>query len=138
MTGILVALIYMVGQFVAISMVLSWLFGISYHTALMISALIVTAYVIMGGLYAVAWSSLIQGLMLIVGVLLVAPAVVRSAGGLTHINAVLAGIDPNFVQPWYPSWYPENGGPCAFTPSPIPSSSLHALLLVALHATGFR
>jgi SSS family solute:Na+ symporter len=112
-TGILVSLIYMVGQFVAISMGLSWLFGISYHTALMISALIVTAYVIMGGLYAVAWSSLIQGLMLIVGVLLVAPAVIRSAGGLTHINAVLAGIDPNFVQPWYPSWYPEMAGPYA-------------------------
>jgi len=112
-TGILVSLIYMVGQFVAISMVLSWLFGISYHAALILSALIVTAYVIMGGLYAVAWSSLIQGLMLIVGVLLVAPAVIRSAGGLSSINAVLAGIDPNFVQPWYPSWYPELAGPYA-------------------------
>ena len=112
-TGILVSLIYMVGQFVAISMVLSWLFGISYHAALILSALIVTAYVIMGGLYAVAWSSLIQGLMLIVGVLLVAPAVIRSGGGLSSINAVLAGIDPNFVQPWYPSWYPELAGPYA-------------------------
>ncbi|MDD2638936.1 MAG: sodium:solute symporter family protein [Methanothrix sp.] len=112
-TGILVSLIYMVGQFVAISMVLSWLFGISYHAALMISALIVTAYVIMGGLYAVAWSSLIQGMMLIVGVLLVGPAVIRSAGGLSSINAVLAGIDPNFVQPWFPDWYPGAAAPYA-------------------------
>ena len=112
-TGILVSLIYMVGQFVAISMVLSWLFGISYHSALLISALIVTAYVIMGGLYAVAWSNLIQGLMLILGVVIVAPMVISSAGGLTHINTVLAGIDPNFVQPWFPSWYPGEAGPYA-------------------------
>jgi len=112
-TGILVSLIYMVGQYVAISMVLSWLFGISYQTALIISALIVTAYVIMGGLYAVAWNNLIQGMMLILGVLIVAPAVIQSAGGLTHINTVLAGIDPNFVQPWYPNWYPSAEGPYA-------------------------
>ncbi|MHC1623920.1 MAG: hypothetical protein ACXQTR_04955, partial [Candidatus Methanospirareceae archaeon] len=25
------------------------------------------------------------------------------ADGLTHINEVLAGIDPNLVQPWFPS-----------------------------------
>jgi sodium/proline symporter len=112
-TGILVSLIYMVGQYVAISMVLSWLFGISYHTALIISALIVTAYVIMGGLYAVAWNNLIQGMMLIIGVIIVAPAVIHSAGGLAHINTVLAGIDPNFVQPWFPDWYPEAAGPYA-------------------------
>ncbi len=103
----------MVGQYVAISMVLSWLFGISYHTALIISALIVTAYVIMGGLYAVAWNNLIQGMMLIIGVIIVAPAVIHAAGGLTHINTVLAGIDPNFVQPWFPDWYPEAPGPYA-------------------------
>jgi len=112
-TGILVSLIYMVGQFVAISMVLSWLFGISYHSALLISALIVSAYVIMGGLYAVAWSNLIQGLLLIAGVLIVAPMVISSAGGLSYINEVLAGIDPNFVQPWFPSWYPGEAGPYA-------------------------
>lgn len=112
-TGILVSLIYMVGQYVAISMVLSWLFGISYHTALIVSALIVTAYVIMGGLYAVAWNNLIQGLMLIIGVIVVAPAVIHSAGGLAHINSVLSELDPNFVQPWFPDWYPQAAGPYA-------------------------
>jgi sodium/proline symporter len=32
-----------------------------------------------------------------------APPVIASAGGLAHIDTVLAGIDPNFVEPWYPS-----------------------------------
>jgi len=116
-TGILVSLIYMVGQYVAISMVLSWLFGISYHQALLISALIVTAYVIMGGLYAVAWNNLIQGLMLIIGVIVVAPAIIMAAGGMTHINTVLASLDPNFVQLWYPQMNPPYAGYAFATPA---------------------
>ena len=34
-----------------------------------------------------------------------APPVIMSAGGLDHISTVLAGIDPNFVEPWYPTAY---------------------------------
>jgi len=116
-TGILVSLVYMVGQYVAISMVLSWLFNIPYHTALLISALIVTAYVIMGGLYAVAWNNLIQGMMLIIGVLIVSPVIIQSAGGLAHINAVLANIDPNFIQLWYPQTHPPYAGYAFATPA---------------------
>ncbi|HOS67366.1 MAG TPA: sodium:solute symporter family protein, partial [Methanoculleus sp.] len=41
----------------------------------------------------------------ILGVLLMAPPVIMSAGGLTHINTVLAGVDPNFVGPWFPEAY---------------------------------
>lgn len=115
--GILVSLIYMVGQYVAISMVLSWLFDVPYTMALVISAVIVTIYVVMGGLYAVAWSNLIQGGMLIIGVLVVAPAVIASAGGLAHINAVLAGIDPNFVELWYPQMQPPYAGYAFATPA---------------------
>jgi len=33
------------------------------------------------------------------------PLLIMSAGGLTHINEVLAGIDPNLVQPWFPTAY---------------------------------
>ncbi|MHC1630767.1 MAG: sodium:solute symporter family transporter [Methanotrichaceae archaeon] len=105
-TGILISLIYMVGQYVAISMVLSWLFGVSYQTALVVSALIVTSYVIMGGLYAVAWNNLIQGCLLIIGVLIVAPVVISAAGGLAHIDTFLASIDPNYVKLWYPQMHP--------------------------------
>ncbi len=31
------------------------------------------------------------------------PLVLLKAGGLTHINEALADIDPNLVQPWFPS-----------------------------------
>ncbi|WP_292396225.1 sodium:solute symporter family protein [Methanoculleus sp. UBA303] len=102
-SGIVVSLIYLVGQYAAISIVLVWLFGIPHWQALLISGVIITAYTVVGGLYAVSWTGLFQGGILIFGVLLMAPPVIASAGGLAHINTVLAGVDPNFVEPWFPS-----------------------------------
>ncbi|BBL68028.1 sodium:solute symporter family protein [Methanoculleus chikugoensis] len=102
-SGIVVSLIYLVGQYAAISIVLVWLFGIPHWQALLISGVIITAYTVVGGLYAVSWTGLFQGGILIFGVLLMAPPVIMSAGGLAHINTVIAGIDPNFVEPWFPS-----------------------------------
>ncbi|MDD4253696.1 sodium:solute symporter family protein [Methanoculleus horonobensis] len=102
-SGIIVSLIYLVGQYAAISIVIVWLFGIPHWQALLIAGVIITAYTVVGGLYAVSWTTLFQGGILIFGVLLMAPFVVMSAGGLTHINTVIAGIDPNFVEPWFPS-----------------------------------
>ena len=104
-SGIVVSLIYLVGQYAAITIVLVWLFGIPHWQALLISGVIITAYTVVGGLYAVSWAGLIQGGILILGVLLMAPPVIMSAGGLTHINTVLAGVDPNFVGPWFPEAY---------------------------------
>ncbi|HOI14438.1 MAG TPA: sodium:solute symporter family protein, partial [Methanoculleus sp.] len=101
--GIVVSLIYLVGQYAAISIVLVWLFAIPHWQALLIAGVIITAYTVVGGLYAVSWTTLFQGGILILGVLLMAPPVIMSAGGLDHINTVIAGIDPNFVEPWFPS-----------------------------------
>lgn len=102
-SGIIVSLVYLVGQYTAISIVLVWLFGIPHWEALVISGVIITAYTVVGGLYAVSWTTLIQGGILILGVFLMAPFVIASAGGLSHINTVIAGVDPNFVEPWFPS-----------------------------------
>jgi len=94
---LITSVIYLTGQYRVISLVLARLLGITNVQALLIGAGIVMAYVIMGGLYAVAWTTLIQGLILIFGVLSTAPFVISGAGGLTHINEVLGGIDPNYL-----------------------------------------
>ncbi len=104
--GIVVSMIYLVGQYIAISIVLKELFDIPYQYALVAGAVIVMGYTILGGLYAIGMASLIQGLMILAGVILVAPPVISAAGGLTHINTVLASIDPNYVSLWYPQMHP--------------------------------
>lgn len=103
--GIVVSLIYLVGQYTAISIVLVWLFDVDHRIALIIAAVIITVYTVIGGMYAVSWTTLIQGGILIAGVFIMAPLVIISAGGLEHINEVLSSIDPNMVQPYYPSAY---------------------------------
>ncbi len=126
--GITVSLIYLVGQYTAISIVLIWLFGIEHWQALIIAGIIITTYTVIGGLYAVSWTTLIQGLILIFGVVAIAPVLIMRAGGLAHINEVLSGIDPNFVQPWYPS--PVYAGYAFATPEFLLSFGI--LLMVGL------
>ena len=121
--GIIVSMIYLVGQYTAISIVLMWLFAIPLWLALIIATLVVTIYTTIGGLYAVAWAALIQSIILIVGVAIMAPIIIFYAGGFTHINSFMASIDPGLVQPWM-------SGGMVFTPAYLVSFGL--LLIVGM------
>ena len=101
--GIIVSLIYLVGQYTAIAIVLIWIFQVPLWLALVIATLVTMAYTAIGGLYAVAWASLIQSIILIVGVLVMAPLIIWYAGGFTHVNQFIGTINPNLVMPWNPS-----------------------------------
>ncbi len=121
-SGIVVSMIYLAGQYTAVSIVLMWIFNLPHWIALLLGAFIVTVYTVIGGLYAVTWTTLIQGLILIVGVVVMAPLVIMKAGGFSHINEVMAGHNPDLVQPWVA------GG--LFTPEYVVSFSL--LLMIGL------
>lgn len=123
-SGIVVSMIYLAGQYTAISIVLMWLFGLPHWLALIIGAAIVTVYTVIGGLYAVAWTTLVQGLILILGVVIMAPIVIQAAGGITHINDVMAAASPMNVDPW------ASGAGAVFTPTYILSFFL--LLTIGL------
>jgi SSS family solute:Na+ symporter len=120
--GIIVSLIYLVGQYTAIAIVLMWLFAIPLWLALLIATLVTMVYTTIGGLYAVAWASLIQSIILIVGIFVMAPIVIFYAGGFTHVNEVIATINPNLVMPWMPAG--------AFAPAYIVSFAI--MLMVGL------
>jgi SSS family solute:Na+ symporter len=120
--GIIVSLIYLVGQYSAIAIVLMWLFAIPLWLALLIATLVTMIYTTIGGLYAVAWASLIQSIILIVGIFIMAPIIIYYAGGFTHVNEVIATINPNLVMPWMPSG--------AFTPAYVVSFAI--MLMVGL------
>ncbi|HPR41029.1 MAG TPA: sodium:solute symporter family protein [Candidatus Methanofastidiosa archaeon] len=99
------SIIYLVGQYTAISIVLVWIFNITHTQALLIAGTIVFIYVLLGGLYAVAWTNTIQGLAIIIGVVILAPLIIKEAGGMTFINGVLASIDPEMITLSYPEAY---------------------------------
>ena len=105
LASIAVSMVYLVGQYTAISTVLMWAFGLEHWVSLLIAGIIITAYTVVGGLYAVSWTGLVQGLILILGVFLVAPFIIIKAGGLEVINGVLASIDPELVLPAFSTNY---------------------------------
>ncbi|OPX66231.1 MAG: sodium/panthothenate symporter [Methanoregulaceae archaeon PtaB.Bin056] len=122
LSGIVVSMIYLAGQYTAVSIVLMWIFGLPHWIALLLGAFIVTIYTVIGGLYAVTWTTLIQGLILIMGVVVMAPLVIMKAGGFTHINEVMAATSSDLVQPWVAAGL--------FTPAYVVSFSL--LLMIGL------
>lgn len=110
------SLIYLVGQYTAIAIVLKWLLGIPQMQALLVGALIVVIYVLLGGLYAISWTTLFQGFIIFFGVLMIAPLVIKSAGGVSFINSTMASIDPNLVHLSFPQQHPPYAGYAFATP----------------------
>ncbi len=73
------SLIYLGGQYTAVGITLERVLGLSYPTAVIIGAVVVTIYVFIGGMYAVSWTTLIQGIIIIIGTVSVAPAIIMKA-----------------------------------------------------------
>ena len=75
--GLLTALIMLVpmigfteGQFVASATILSTMLGIGYKPAIIVVAVIVTAYSVMGGLWSVTLTDFVQVFMIVIGMIL--------------------------------------------------------------------
>jgi SSS family transporter len=113
---VIISMIYLVGQYTAIGITMQRILGVSYPTGLLIGAVLVTIYVFIGGLYAVSWTTLLQGGILVIGVLIVGPLIVLRAGGLTEINHVLASIDPLLLHAANPQQHPPVSPDAFFTP----------------------
>lgn len=84
------------------------IFGIDYHTALVIGALVILVYTFMGGFLAVCTTDFIQGMLMLVALLAI-PIVAYCMIGGSNLSSVLSGtgVDPvsftNLMQ--------ENGAP---------------------------
>ena len=75
------------GQFIASSVILSTMLGISYKTAVIIVAVVVTVYSIMGGLWSVTLTDFIQVFLIIIGMIIAVPFAMNLAGGWGNVVA---------------------------------------------------
>lgn len=115
------SLIYLVGQYTAVGITLERVLGLSYSSAVILGAVVVTIYVFFGGMYAVGWTNLIQGIIIILGVVAVGPVIIMKAGGLTHVNEAIASVDPNYVKAAFPQVFPPYKPYAFMTPAYIVS-----------------
>lgn len=92
---------YVSVQLVASGKILSEAFGWDYHSALILGFAIITFYTLMGGFFAVAWTDVFQG-MLIVIILVILPIIgIIKLGGIDAIFNKMGQVDINTLSPGF-------------------------------------
>ena len=107
--GVITAIIMLIpliglteGQFVASATILSTMLGIGYKQAIVIVAVIVTAYSVMGGLWSVTMTDFVQVFMIVIGMLLAIPFALRTAGGWDSVVANVPAETFNMFKGYTP------------------------------------
>ncbi len=88
---------YVSAQFLAAGKVLHTTFGIEPIHGMIIGAVIILFYTIMGGFFAVAWTDLVQGILMAGAMILLPVAGWIALGGTEGIVSAIRDIDPNLL-----------------------------------------
>lgn len=91
---------YVLAQFIAGGKGLELVTGLPYEASLIIAVTVILAYTLMGGYSAVAYTDMIQSIIMLVGIMWVLVAALQHVGGLTAANEALADIDPTLLSVW--------------------------------------
>ncbi len=73
--------------------------GASYHTGVVIGAAVILYYTTVGGVKAVAYSDLLQGVLMFCGLLVLPVVGISAAGGWMPLMSHLRAIDPTLLAP---------------------------------------
>ncbi|MFH1863259.1 MAG: sodium/proline symporter [bacterium] len=86
---------YVAAQFTASAKAFTALFGWDYTTGVLMGAVIIIIYTLMGGYFAVVWTDLVQGLLMAFGLVVMPIIAFFAVGGLPAIQQALPG--PEFL-----------------------------------------
>ena len=103
----LLIILVMVGAYVAAQMVATGkafdgFTDLDYSTGVLVGATVIILYTLVGGYKAVAWTDLIQGILMLLGLIIVPLIAIDAAGGWSSVLANLQGQDPGLLTPWGP------------------------------------
>ena len=91
---------YVSAQFSAGGKALGASFGLGYETALWITAAIVLTYTLIGGYFAVAWTDVVQAVLMLLALVILPVKAVADYGGIGPLVRDLAALDPGLLDPW--------------------------------------
>jgi sodium/proline symporter len=93
---------YVAAQMVATGKAFAGFTELSYGAGVVFGAAIIIIYTLVGGYKAVAWTDLIQGVLMLIGLIVVPLVAVTAAGGWDAVLSTLAAEDPGLLNPWGP------------------------------------
>lgn len=83
---------YLIGQFTAIGVVSEVILGIPYFVGSLIALLVVVGYVMTGGMFSTAWTTILQSILMIAGVYITVPIIISWVGGWTTFNELVSQV----------------------------------------------
>jgi len=100
-------IIVMVGAYVAAQMVatgkaFAGFTDLDYSSGVVVGAGVIILYTLVGGYKAVAWTDLFQGILMLLGLIIVPLIAIDAAGGWSSVLSMLDRQDPGLLTPWGP------------------------------------
>lgn len=89
---------YVASQLAATGKTLSVVFGLPFGTIIIIAGIVIALYCLVGGFASVAVNDFVQGVLIVIGIIVLAIVVIAKAGGPSEIASAAAKIDPNLVN----------------------------------------
>lgn len=89
---------YVTAQMVASGKALGAFVGLDYTTAVIVGAVIIIAYTFIGGYKAVAYTDVLQGVLMLLGLIVVPAVAISVGGGWQSISDNLAAQDPSLLS----------------------------------------
>ena len=89
---------YMTAQMVASGKALSTFMGMDYATGVAVGGAIIIAYTFIGGYKAVSYTDVLQGVLMLIGLIIVPVAAIYAGGGWSSVSSNLTAQDPNFTN----------------------------------------
>jgi sodium/proline symporter len=89
---------YVAAQFQAAGIVLNVTFGLSPLIGMLIGAFIIIAYTMMGGFFAVAWTDLAQGVIMLITLVLIPAAILIELGGFGAMQQGVAAVGTHLAS----------------------------------------
>jgi len=104
--GVAVAIIvimvttYVSAQMVATGKAFNGFMGLDYRAGVVIGAVIIVGYTFVGGYKAVSYTDVVQGSLMLGGLIVVPLVAVWAAGGVSGIRMAVTAQDPEFLNPF--------------------------------------
>lgn len=91
---------YVAAQMVATGKAFNGFMGMNYTAGVLAGATVIIIYTMAGGYKAVAWTDLLQGVLMLAGLIILPLAAIYHAGGLHAVMSNLHVQDPGLLSPW--------------------------------------
>jgi sodium/pantothenate symporter len=90
---------YMSTQFVGAARVIVQMTGMGYLASLALGSGVVVVYCVLGGMRGTSVATLLQGIVITIGTILLFAGTYHAAGGFARSTEAIAAIDPKFLSP---------------------------------------